>query len=211
METEHERRHLSVLNSHQKLRSAQCVLRILCFSVALLSTFLNLIAVTSKCGWRSTVLETTSKDCTFQPTTAANKALACDGLMDDSVNQLLSPLFCIGAGQNLNLSVTGLCLNLAPPIRPSCKIPQAQVFNPDKNSKECSRVKVYCKNTILGEEFPNASQQEGPRSESSVWPGAFCVQFGRSPFVSMYWCDCECEWLSLLGLQQTGDLFRVSP
>lgn len=44
-----------------------------------------------------------------------------------------------------------------------------------------------------------------------VWLGAFCVQFGRSPFVCMYWCDCECEWLSLLGLQQTGDLFRVSP
>lgn len=33
------------------------------------------------------------------------------------------------------------------------------------------------------------------------------VLFGHSPFVCMYWC----EWLSLLGLQQTGDLFRVSP
>lgn len=75
METEHERRDLSVLNSHQKLRSAQCVLCILCFSVALLSTFLNLIAVTSKCGWRSTVLETKSKDYTFQPTTATRKLL----------------------------------------------------------------------------------------------------------------------------------------
>lgn len=143
----------------------------------------------------------------FSANNSSNKALACDGLMDDSVNRLLSPLFCIGAGQNLNLSVTGLWLNLAPPTRPSCKIPQPQVFNPDKNSKECSQVKVYCKNTILGEEFPNASQQVGPRSESSVWPGAFCVLFGRSPFVCMYWC----EWLSLLGLQQTGDLFRVSP
>lgn len=147
----------------------------------------------------------------FSANNSSNKALACDGLMDDSVNQLLSPLFCLGAGQNLNLSVTGLWLNLAPPTRPSCKIPQPQVFNPDKNSKECSRVKVHCKNTILGAEFPNASQQEGPRSESTVWPGPFCVQFGCSPFVFMYWCDFECEWLSLLALQQTADLFGVSP
>lgn len=39
---------------------------------------------------------------------SSNKTLACDGLMDDSVNQPLSPIFCIGAGQNLNLSVIGL-------------------------------------------------------------------------------------------------------